>query len=457
MQIFPTKRFWKRLAIGAAILVAIALIANGFMAWLTEHRLQTRIAAIRAAGDPASIADLAPKPIPDDQNAAYYLERIKPQLLAFNKENAHFYDSPLGKEYDDDDRAPTPTQIDAIREIIDKYPEIDRGLAAAACNEYASNSDFSVNQTQFLDAILENQKTIRAAARFLQWRIEVLTAEHRPEEAVQCGIEMLRLARLWESEPGLVSFLVSIAVRGIAVQALYEPLTLGPISSESRKNLDAELARQDDSQGIVGALKRERALGFATIEQFVGQVKPALWVSMVGWPMKSFYLGAIDLYDEQLQLAGRSWYEIQDRLGPRNKATGAWNSQPAATGYGVLADLLLPSLRAAYDANSRNLAMLRALRILNALQQYEDQNGHEARGLEDLSLPKEATIDPFSGQPLKLKHTADGWIIYTVMRNGVDDGGDFTGLKDFGLAPRGYRSTEKHEEASEDAASAPNQ
>src|SRR5436309_3306055 len=111
MRFFPTKRFWKRLGIGAAILISIALIANGFMAWLTEHRLQIRIAAIRAAGDPASIADLAPKPIPDDQNAAAYLKRLTPRLDEFAHDNWQFLDkTPLGKAYDNtSDRGETPT------------------------------------------------------------------------------------------------------------------------------------------------------------------------------------------------------------------------------------------------------------------------------------------------------------------------------------------------------------
>jgi len=60
-----------------------------------------------------------------------------------------------------------------------------------------------------------------------------------------------------------------------------------------------------------------------------------------------------------------------------------------------------------------------------------------------LGLPKEATIDPFDGKPLKLKHTKDGWIVYSVMVNGIDDGGEFTGLADFGVAPRRLRLTEK--------------
>jgi hypothetical protein len=62
--------------------------------------------------------------------------------------------------------------------------------------------------------------------------------------------------------------------------------------------------------------------------------------------------------------------------------------------------------------------------------------------LEKLNLPAAATGDPYSGNPLLLKSTANGWVVYSVMKNGVDDGGDFKEMKDFGVAPRKLRATE---------------
>jgi len=62
--------------------------------------------------------------------------------------------------------------------------------------------------------------------------------------------------------------------------------------------------------------------------------------------------------------------------------------------------------------------------------------------LRELNLPPQAIIDPYSGQPLKLKLTEDGWIVYSVMQNGVDDDGDFRDSKDYGVAPAGkWRKT----------------
>jgi hypothetical protein len=109
---------------------------------------------------------------------------------------------------------------------------------------------------------------------------------------------------------------------------------------------------------------------------------------------------------------------------------------------------MIPAVQAWFDAEMRWLAMIRGLRIFNALTDFAKKNGHEANGLDELNLPKEATIDPFSGKPLKLKHTKDGWIAYSVYSKGVDDGGTFIDMKDYGVAPPKLRMTEEPKEAS---------
>lgn len=439
MRFWPRKRFFLWLA----IIVGVLILANGIFTWVTDWRLQARVAAIRAAGHPASIADLAPEPIPADQNAAAYLEELAPRLDQFAKEHGEFFKTPLGKAYDaiKDRGEPTPEQIAAIRAILDKYPDIDAGLAAAAgCEQYASLADFTLGPNEFLDELLQNRITrVRIATRFLVWRVEVLLADRQQQQAVEQGIEMLHLARLCDHEPTLVNLLVCHAVRGVTAWSLYDALAAGTVSPELHAALEQELALHDDPQRLAHALNTERAFS-ADMTASIGdgsaldQLSPT-WMSIAGWPVKWMYIGALDWFDKYFMLADQPWDEVCRVLGPPG-------FEPPPTGDGVLADLLLPALKAAYEANFRTTATLRALRIFNALTEFRDQHGHEASGLEDLSLPKEATIDPFSGEPLKLKHTDDGWVIYSVYINGVDDGGDFKDMKDWGVAPPKYRATE---------------
>ncbi len=439
-----SKRRWKRWAIGIGIAIAVLLVVNAVVAWWTNYRWQQRLAAIRAAGDPASIAELAPEPIPDDRNAAAQLEKLRPRLDDWEKEYVAFWKTPLGTAYEDHGEPPTADELAAIRQIVDRYPDVTAGLAqAAACDQYASLMDFSLDFQSFLEALLHRVTFIRTAARFMDWRMQLLLADGKPDEAVEQGIQLLRLARLHNAEPTLVSYLVGIAVRGIAGKPLYDALSAGPVSPELHAALDEELVLQDDPQQMVRVLRSERALSADSFDELAMSCGPdgcrpnwaqRVLYNMLNWTVRRYWIGVLDSYDAQLPLAGRPWCEIRQELGAGDGQAG--------TDFGVLARLLDPAIEAAYIAHARNLALMRALRIYNALTEYRDEHGHEAAGLDDLSLPQEATIDPFSGEPLILKHTDDGWMIYSVMTNGVDDGGDFKDLDDFGLAPPSHRPTE---------------
>lgn len=438
MQFFPTKRFWKRLAIGICLVIGLLLIVNGTFAWRAERGLQQEVASIRAEGEPSSIAELAPPPIPADKNAAAILRKIEPRISAFGNEHGSFFNTPIGKAYDEagerGERA-TAEQIAAIRAILNKYPDVAEGVAAAvASDQYASMLDYSLNQKKFIEAIIEHQSETRQAARFLAWKIEVDRADGNVDAAMQHGLQMLRLARLYDNEPCMICFLIGVAIRGIAIESLYDTLASGKVSEATHAALDKELARHDDPRRLRRAIITERAMGAGWFDA-LSEEHSLFLANALGWPMKNYQVGCLVMMDAQLKLADRPWHEL-------NKQFESGVSPETPTGYGAAADMLMPAIRASFQANARGIALLRSLRIYNALRQFAEQNGREASGLDDLKLPKEATIDPYSGEPLKLKHTDDGWMVYTVMENGVDDGGNFTKLKDFGVAPRKWRGVE---------------
>jgi hypothetical protein len=423
----------KRLGIGLAILIAVLLIINGAYSWYTGRQLEQRLAKLRAAGEPTTFAELAPKPIPSEQDAAVHLQRLAPRLKAFEKEYVEFFDrTPLGKSFserEEQGKPPTSEQIVAIREILSRYPELPQAIDEASRREgYASQIDYTVADSHVIEEVMSTASGRRTPARFLRWKIRVLLDDGKRDEALRMGLVILRLARHYDGEPALVNGLVACGVRYAAVDSLNLVLCSEPLSPEVRQQLDQELALHDDPAWIQHVMKTERVINLSASRS---QFSEAWWLP---WYERGLEIDMIDFHQRLLPAISQPWYKA--RNGIRNINTGAFSYSTPVSGASLA--LLEPAIESAGVSFNLNTAMLRCLRIRNSLTAYAQDNGHEAEGFDDVDLAAAAILDPFSGKPLRLKWTDEGWVVYTVFMNGTDDGGDFKDQADWGLGPAGY-------------------
>lgn len=425
MRIWPTKRTVKRLSIVAGILLGVLLLINGIFSWRVNSQFDARIAAIRAAGAPASIADLKPQPIPDEINAAAKLDALRPRLEQFSSDHSNFYSTELGRNYREDlMQPPTAEQTAAMRKILERYNDLaDELHVAAACTEYASTLDYLAPFNEFQQLALDRAQEWRSIGRFLQWQAAVLAAEGDAAGSIESGLTLLRLSRLHGQEPTLTLFLVANALRGVAIQSLATGLSAGPVPDALRTELDEELAKHDSHDRFTQTLISERAYGIEAGADALRGVSRFL-----DWPARRHFLGAYDYYDALIQAFKQPSQNLKQSLSKQRLLS-------TPTGHGVLADLLAPAVEASWDAHLREVAAVRSLRILNALGNYADLHGHEATNLADLQLPAERITDPYSGTPLLIRQVGNRWIVYSAMENGQDDGGDFRDLKDYGVGP----------------------
>ena len=430
MRFLPQRPLLRRLVVGVMI---VSLLLFGVSCGLIGYKnsLDRRIDAIRAEGYPATIADLTPRMIEAEEDAAAQLAAVENQLQGFDRELAQFERTSVGKSYREErerDQAPATEQLNAMRAIVQKFPELDAAIKrAATCDQYASRLAYRLPYPQFQAAMLSQLTNLRTVARFVAWQMQLAIAEGRTDLAVEQGIALLRLADLYDgSESGILSSQIAMAVRGVAVNELYSALSAGPISPALRQQLDKELARFDAKESLLHALTTERAITVsATEEQLGGGVKPLI-VNTVGLYLKKMYVEAIDYYEPVVSVIEQPWYVAHPH------STSIFQKP---TAYGTMADQLAPAFEAQFEAVHRTSALLRSLRVLNALQQYATEQGAEATGLVDLKLPAEAIKDPFTGKPLIAKLVDGKWLVYSVGKDGVDDGGNFAKYKDVGFGP----------------------
>jgi hypothetical protein len=395
------------------------LITNAIVISVLSKRLEKRIEAIRAAGDPVSLADLARERVPPtERNAAVFLRRAKDHVDNISKELNAVYAKEGFSE-----GVLSPTDVKAIESALRAYPDVVPLLQRAAeCPEYDSQPDYTVGPQVFLTDSLSRGELLRAVSRLLAARVYALVSHKDREEALRTCLSLFRLSRHFsDREPMIINYLVSLACRGVAINAANVVLRSGPCSSSSHKALEVELALHDGTAAYVHALKTERVLGMGLWQATVR--------SVVGWPVRVVFINDecdyLDLFSQQLEFSSRPFADLVAA-----DAEGKHHGQ-----LGTLSRLMVPSLWENRKANDRVRARIRCLRVLNAVLGRAEQGDQSDPKLDKLGLDPDATTDPFTGTPLHLKRMTDGWLVYSAGENLQDDGGDLSGQRDVGVGP----------------------
>ena len=417
MKQFKLKTFrmyLRRGLIGLCFIVAVVLITNAIFIFVRGERLEEKLAAIRTAGDPVSFSQLAPTAIPPERNAAVFLGRAQVGIENISKELFNVYNQPGFI-----DGSLSASDLKAIESALQGSPKIIPLLKQSAdCTEYDPRIDYTVDAQGFIADSMSRLNSLRAVNRLLTARVHLLISQRNGEAALQTCLAMFRLARLIDREP-ITGYLVSLACRSMAIQSSCAVLRAGPLQKSTYDALDAELARHDNTDAYVRTLKTERVLG---IESFTS-IRANTGYLQIGFLRDE--CDYLDLISEQLEFASRPYSAVvaadlngrhQGRIGP-------------------LSQTVLPALLQCRKACDRTRAKLRCLRVLNAIHSRLAEGDGSVQKVTDLGLPRDATTDPFSEAPLKLKKTAAGWIVYSIGENLKDDGGDFNELHDIGVGP----------------------
>jgi hypothetical protein len=394
---------------------------NAYFVWSTGTLLERRLAALRQAGDPVQLADLAHEPIPPEKNADAFLRRAADDLDAIQKELLTLYPKA---------GYPTGTLSPAEQEKLDKlfaaYPKVMPLLEQAAdCPDYDTQLDWTLAASRTIDPFMSRTSTHRLLARVLRSRSALLDAKARNDDALAVEILLLRLTRHWRSDPLLIGYLVTAVCEQVAMECANESLRAGPVSLALRQALDAELARHDTMEGYSWALRSERAYSLSSVREMPGA---GFWLTR-GFS-NDLMVKFIDLFDRYLENVNRPYAVVVSKKSVSANLTGGPNL------YGALVTLLEPALTSARTAAERSRAVARSLRVLNALQTRASGGSDLIPKLTDLGLPGEATIDPYNGAPLHVKKLPEGWMVYSVGNNLVDDGGSLDGKNDIGVGPK---------------------
>jgi hypothetical protein len=415
------RRILKWIGITAGAAIAILLMLSAYFVWSTGTQLEHRLATLRQAGDPIQLADLAHKPIPPEQNADVFLRRAADDLDAIQKELLAIYPK---QGYPPETVAPTDQE--RVEKIFAAYPKVMPLLEQAAdCPDNDPQLDCSLPTTRFLESLIKRPETHRLLNRVMLTRAALLLSKGRLDDALSTHLLTLRLTRQWRREPLMIGYLVTVACELGAMQGVNRVLQAGSVSSSARQALDAELVLHDTMNGYNWALRSERAFSLSTFREYG---------VTTFWLTRAFgndaMLRLLDLYDQYLEKGSQPYAKV---VSERSAATRP--STSLRNPLRNLVTLLEPSLAAIRDPAERTRALSRSLRVLNAIQVRVPSGSDQVPKLTDLGLPEPATIDPYNGEPLHVKKRPEGWMVYSVGSNLVDDGGILDFKNDLGAGP----------------------
>ncbi|HET6883035.1 MAG TPA: hypothetical protein VFI31_22900 [Pirellulales bacterium] len=409
------KTTFKWLAIVGGVLLSLALIVFAFLNWRAGVCLEQQLRPLREAGEPITIADLAPPPVPPERNALTYLRRAEKTVLAMNQELSPLRDKP--EDYYERGRL-NERGVDLVEATLNSYPDVFPLIQQAAdAPEYVSDQDYTLPPPAFLDPYLQKVQLSRAFARLLQWRADLLLARHEREASLRNGLVLLRLDRHFQKEPMLVAYLVAVAVQSMAVEQIVSALEDGPLAPELHHQVDAEISRHLASRAFVSAIESDRAYGIDSFRVFRKFGVP--------WTFKQDECDYLKRMAKEIEIGASPRYQSEKAVAQMNADT---------QGAGPLTMHMLPALEAAREAQQRSRTRLQCLSVLNALTQH-DNEGTAAAALDDLNLPDDIKLDPYNGQPLKVKRLESGWLVYSVGPNLKDDGGKIEKSEDVGVGP----------------------
>ncbi len=417
MKRFRKVVLWSAIVVGCVVLLGLA--ASSFFFWRLGGILEARLHELRAAGEPVRITDLRRDRIPPDSNAETHLRRVDADLTSIEKElNALYPRAGYPRS------VPTPDESEKLARIFDAHPGLIPTLQTAS---QALDDDPDLDTTlpcpAFIQAVMDRSGGHRSVYRILRTRSQLLMAQGHPDEAVRTQLLLLRLIRQWRHDPMLIAFLVRGAGEISAMETIGRVLQSATVTPETRAAIDAELDRHDTSDAFAHALRTERTFSLETTRTMPGAGF---------WPLRLFQqelaLQLLDLYDRYLKDAPRPYLAVA--AAPPRAPRPKLSFNP----YNSLVTLLEPSLLSALETADRVRAMDRSLRILNALQTKSTGEAQPVPPLTDLGLPAEAIVDPYDGHPIRVKAAPRGWTVYSIGRNGVDDGGRLDNAADIGVA-----------------------
>lgn len=409
------KRF--RLKIRHVILGAFALLvlAGLLRMAILNSGANRRIAALRAAGQPTSLAELSVRnklPMGIENAARLYEIAFAAYVPPGEDVNVPF----IGRK-----NVPLP------RGTVLSGPIAQTAADSLAANEkclallhQASAIETCRYEYEYGRASPKYDK-VRSCAQLLRLAAVRHACKGETEAVVGCIKDTLCLGESLRQEPTLMPYYMHTAINGLTLRTLEWALNLTAFTDPQLKDLDATLAVAAGKTDLAHAMATERCFMIDAIRDPSLMGSQGLEVTIMRLPgLRS--QGLIDILDYMGDCIAAAGLPRAERAARFNEIEARRQKLPK---WHVLAHVLAPALSRTSILDSRAQADMDMARIALAIERYRLAKGKLPGQLTDLvpTYLTEVPIDPFDGQPIRYRLTEPGYVVYSVGEDGEENGG----------------------------------
>jgi hypothetical protein len=419
-----------RILTGVAVVVVALGVLYGVAVAASAYRLHNAYAALQKERRPMKIADIAPPQVPDSENAALLYQSAGLLLraqIAEGHERRHLHD--LAVNYvngaTDANQAAELEQLlqsDTVARVI---AMVEQGTERSACR---FDCDYEAGPAVRMPPLddMRNFACLLGAKACLESKVG------RSDDAWQTAQAQLRLARVLQTEPRLISQLVRFSITSLACKTMQVLARTAAPTAQQIRDVEQYFTELGSVDPLVLAVDGERLLFGEPIfglskselnenirERFSHGYTPEMFHRLLFWRVA---FTPFLLADHAAYLRwSREYVRLFRDPNALDRMEAAEKEFYTTARRHALTSSLLPAFSRIDLLHYRMVTAMRITLSGLALLQYKQAHGSFPESLEALGI--QSTEDPFARKSLVYRREGDGFVLYSVGEDRKDNGG----------------------------------
>lgn len=270
---------------------------------------------------------------------------------------------------------------------------------------------------------------LRDSGRLLLLSAASSLEQGEAEASLQSITDTLGVAHSLEDEPMIISQLVRIALKKLSVSGLERILSQRELSAAQLAKTASAFERAECPMGLHRAFVGERCSGISLFQMSTQNRAAVLSKTLEGevrfkedpQSLDGDFLFFLRIVASEVEVAKLPYPK---RLQAAKDVRPEIIRSARAQKYLVSAQLL-PAFGSAVERDAENVALSRAARMALAVERFRLANQKLPENIDAIA-PKFLDViptDPFDGKPLRFKKLTQGYVVYSIGKDGKDNDG----------------------------------